>query len=117
MGLLKDGTVVPTPRDRVMAVEDEAIFHQMGLVAVAFEIWTTTQEIYTGTSVDEWKDCESEEVQWMMLRLQDGSIQEVTGVEEYRFKGAAFPKKGPWMDDVEYFKALPEFVAGTSKLI
>lgn len=117
MGLQRDGSVIPTPRDRVMPTKEERVFHLVGQKAVAFEIWTTDQEIYRGTSMDEWLDCESEEVQWMMVQLASGQCWEITGVEEYKFQNSRHIKRGPWMDDTAYFTALPEFVRGTSKLL
>jgi len=118
MGKQIDGTVIPTPRDRVMAANEERAYHLIGQSAEAFEIWTTDQEIYTGDSIEAWNDCPGSQVQWMMVRLPDGRIWEITGVEEYKFgRGNSRIKVGPWMDDEGYFLELPEYVRGTSKLL
>ena len=98
-------TVVPTPRDRVISVEEEAYYQEfLDRGPVAFEIYYGDGSIVSGTSIANWQAAPNTDVQVVIVSFADTGYAVVTGMETYGIGG--FSKIGTWMDDTEYFDLL-----------
>ena len=102
MGRQQDGTVVPTPRDRIIDA-DGAAFYQAILDSDPdkFEIIYTDGSIVSGNSIADWVNAPSTEVQFVIVGFSDGGFASVFSMESYNFKGQV--KTGTWMDDDLFF--------------
>ena len=102
MGRQKDGTVIPTPRDRVIDSESNAIYETiLNNNPDKFEIVYSDGSVVFGTSIADWVSAPSTEVQFVIVGFADGGYAYVCSMEAYNFKGQV--KTGPWLDDNLFF--------------
>lgn len=109
MGRLRDGTVVPTPRDKVISSQAAAIFQKSldGFITkefIKFDIYYTDKTKVSGSSILDWRQAANTDVQVVVLYNAVGGHSIIHSMEEYTIGGIT--KTGPWMDDEEYWNLI-----------
>ena len=117
MGVLADGTVVPTPRERNCSESYTADMRKIARAGVAFELYYADGTVREGTTVEEWDALPEQDVQLMVVKCSDGTVQQITCVGSYSYQPGSKPKDGHWADDTWYFVTLPLLVEDTSELL
>lgn len=117
MGLLQDGTVVPTPRDRVMEVAEEKDLQEHMREGVAFELFYSDMSMVSGTSIQDWNAAPDDDVQYAVVLKGNGTVWQITGPEIYVYQPGSQPKSGLWMDDTIFFTTLRDAIGPMSQLL
>ena len=98
-------TVIPTPRDRVISAEDDAMMQSfLDRGPVAFEIYYSDGSMVAGTTIGDWQSAPNTDVQVVVVSFADSGYAKVYGLDTYGIGG--FAKTGTWMDDQAYFDLL-----------
>ena len=115
MGILKDGTIVPTPRDRVLSSEEQDYLEALLQKDILeFEVFYSDLSSVRGRNIPQWKNAPDSDVQLLVVKYRLGGWAIVNFLDTYTLWGIS--KTGAWMDDTEFYR-LNQDVHSLSRII